>query len=213
MAAVRAGDLNAYAALYSAHVGAVRTVVRSQVSDPVLAEDVVQDVFVRALESLERLDDPERFRPWLMSIARHTAIDARRRVSRSRETADDGAEAADVAGGVEPELRAELAELSSLMWGVVAGLSERDATAMALVSLGFGVADVAVALDIDYGAAKVALHRARERTRTAVMVEVLVRGQGPSCEELPRDDVVSAARHLRGCRRCAEAARAAISHG
>jgi len=214
--AVRGGDLAAYASLYAAHVGAVQTVVRAQLHDPSVAEDVVQDVFVRALESLPRLDDAERFRAWLLAIARHTAIDARRKLVRQRTVSSsagsDGESAeADVTGGVEPDRLTELAELSELVWGAVAGLSKRDATAMALVSLGFGIADVAVALGVSHGAAKVAVHRARERARQALLLEVMVRRQGPHCPAFdPAADVVAMARHLRTCADCRTAVRRAL---
>jgi RNA polymerase sigma factor (sigma-70 family) len=211
--AVRGGNLAAYASLYAMHVGAVQTVVRAQVHDPGVAEDVVQDVFVRALESLPKLDDAERFRAWLLAIARHTAIDARRKLVRQRTVSssdsDDGTGIeADLVGGVEPDRLTELSELSELVWGAVAGLSKRDATAMALVSLGFGIADVAVALNVSHGAAKVAVHRARERARQALLLEVMVRRQGPHCPKLdPTADLVETARHLRTCPDCREAVR------
>ena len=211
VAAVRRGDLAAYGTLYSLHVGAVQTVVRSHIHDRAHAEDVVQDVFARALESLDRLDDAARFRAWLLSIARHTAIDARRRLARSPVVAT-GDDAPDAPGGVEPEHLAELAEMAELVWGAVAGLSQRDATAMALVSLGFGIADVAAAFGVNHNAAKVAVHRARERARAALLQEVLVRRHAPSCDAVDFDtaDVVAVARHLRTCSACRDAARAAL---
>jgi RNA polymerase sigma factor (sigma-70 family) len=202
VAAVRQGDVSAYGALYAAHVGAVRTTVRAQMSDREAAEDVVQDVFVRALESLPKLDDAARFRPWLLSIARHTAIDARRAVRVTEEVVDRE-------GGVEPDRLAELGEMASLVWGTVAGLSARDGTAMAMVSLGFGIADVAVALGVSHGAAKVAVHRARERARTALLLEVLVRRHGPVCPGAS-GDVVSVARHVRSCGDCARLVRQSL---
>ena len=42
------------------------------------AQDVVQDVFLKALERLATLRDPDLFGPWLMSIARHAGVDHRR---------------------------------------------------------------------------------------------------------------------------------------
>jgi RNA polymerase sigma-70 factor (ECF subfamily) len=207
--AVRRGDVSAFGSLYAAHVGAVQTVVRSHVHDHSLAEDVVQDVFMRALESLPKLEDPARFRAWLMGIARHTAIDARRGIARLPESRDDAG--AETEGGVEPDHMAELAELSALVWGAVAGLSPRDATAMALVSLGFGIGEVALVLEVTHGAAKVAVHRARQRARQALMVEVLVRRQAPVCAAVdPNGDVVALARHLRTCQECQGAARQSL---
>jgi RNA polymerase sigma-70 factor (ECF subfamily) len=211
--AVRRGEQDAYASLYAQHVSAVQTVVRSHVHDPAQAEDVVQEVFARALESVPRLTDASRFRPWLLAIARHTAIDTRRRIARSPIATDMEDESTPTAPavGVDPEELAELAELATLVWGAVAGLSHRDATAMALVSLGFGVPDVAIALGISRGAAKVALHRARERARAALLLDVLARTDVAHCAEFdPAADVVDAARHLRDCAACQGAARRAI---
>jgi RNA polymerase sigma factor (sigma-70 family) len=209
--AVRRGDIAAYGALYSLHVGAVQTVVRSHIHDRAHAEDVVQDVFARALESLDRLDDAARFRPWLLSIARHTAIDARRRVARSPVSAGPDGDAPEQPGGVDPEERAEVAELADLVWGAVAGLSQRDATAMALVALGFGIADVAIAFGVTHNAAKVAVHRARERARSALLQAVLVRKHAPWCASIdPAADVVVVAKHLRTCTACRDAARSAL---
>ena len=214
VAAVRRGDLSAYASLYAAHVGAVRTTVRSQVSDGAMVDDVVQDVFVRALESLPRLEDAARFRPWLLSIARHTAVDARRGLGRLPELDEAAASSAVAPERVGPEDVAEAGELAALVWSAVAALSARDATAMAMVGLGFGISDVAGALGVSHGAAKVAVHRARERARNALLVEVLVRRHGPHCAEVdPSGDVVEVARHLRACAECEGLARAALERG
>ncbi len=41
--------------------------------DPVLAQDVSQEVFIRVHRKLGTLRDPDRFVPWLMTIARNAA--------------------------------------------------------------------------------------------------------------------------------------------
>ena len=73
--AVRSGDTEAFSELYRAHAGAVRAVAASQVHDREAIADIVQDTFFRALRNLASLQDPDRFRPWLLSIARHLATD------------------------------------------------------------------------------------------------------------------------------------------
>lgn len=45
-------------------------------------DDVVQEVFLRAMTQLPTLRDPAAFGGWLMSIARHAATDQRRRRAR-----------------------------------------------------------------------------------------------------------------------------------
>lgn len=53
------------------------------------ARDLVQEVFLLALRSIERLEAPERFPGWLASIARNTARDALKRARGARELDDD----------------------------------------------------------------------------------------------------------------------------
>lgn len=213
--AVRAGNSDAFSALYRAHVGAVRAAVRDNVHDPEGVADVVQDTFARALERLPSLRDPERFRPWLLSIARHAAIDHRR--GRQRSKIDDDADTGEMQSiGPDPGELAELSELAELVNGCVGGLSNRDATAISLVTrFGFSPSDVAVALGISTGAAKVVVHRARRRLRDALTLELNVRANSQACETLARlckqDDLLAAARHVRSCDLCVGAALTELS--
>ena len=209
--AVRAGDPHAFADLYREHAESVRKVAYSLVGDRDGAADVVQDTFTRALQHLPELREPDRFRPWLLSIARHAATDqlrARRRIV----TLDDEAEPA--ATGPGPESLAELRELAEQVQGCVSGLSRRDATAVALVThLGFTPAQVADALGVTQGAAKVIVHRARRRLRHALTLQLLVRQPGLACDEFRRllgEDSLAASRHLHDCDACIEAAGAEV---
>ncbi|MFV2039642.1 MAG: RNA polymerase sigma factor, partial [Acidimicrobiales bacterium] len=76
-----------------------------------------------------------------------------------------------------PDLEAELRELALALRTGVAALSPRDATALSLtVHLGFGPTEVAAALGISYGNAKVVLHRARHRLRSALEQQRMLDG-------------------------------------
>ncbi len=68
------GDRQAFAELYRRFHRAVHGVVLAKVSFGDAA-DLVQDVFAIALERLPQLAEPAAFPGWLMSIARHRAID------------------------------------------------------------------------------------------------------------------------------------------
>jgi RNA polymerase sigma factor (sigma-70 family) len=204
------GDTRAFDVLYQHHVRAVQTVIRQNVSNPETIADLVQDVFVRAIESLASLREPERFRPWLMSIARHASIDHLRTASRVRLTElDDQHEPEDRNAG--PELVTEIRALADLVQGLVGGLRTRDATAISLVShLSFSPAEVAVALGITEGAAKVVVHRARRRLRDALTLRLLTQRHGSrqrsGCDELDAllqvDDVAGGTRHVADCELC-----------
>ncbi len=209
--AVRGGDSASYGVLYRAHAAAVRRVVAAMVGDPATTDDVVQEAFVRALEQLPNLREPDRFRAWLMAIARHAAVDAlraRRRLERLGET--DAEQLAQ--SGAGPDVVAELGELAQLVNRCTLGLSSRDAAAVFLVTqLGYSPTSLAPVLGVTHGAAKVIVHRARRRLRDAVLLEVLVRHPAEACEQLRQlvevRDALGAAHHVRACVDCAAAGR------
>lgn len=78
VAAARTGDRRAWNALYEEHAPAVHAVLLTRV-DPVEADDLVQDTFVRALERLDQLKEDQAFGPWVLTIARNLAHSHHRR--------------------------------------------------------------------------------------------------------------------------------------
>jgi RNA polymerase sigma-70 factor (ECF subfamily) len=52
-------------------------------------EDVIQESFVRAFQSLTRLEDPARFAPWLLTIVRNRALTRLARRRAGSEMADE----------------------------------------------------------------------------------------------------------------------------
>jgi RNA polymerase sigma-70 factor (ECF subfamily) len=73
--AARAGDLDAFAALVRLHHVGVRMFIGAQVRDPATLDDLVQDVFLRALQALATLRDPSAFRSWLLGIAHNRTLE------------------------------------------------------------------------------------------------------------------------------------------
>ena len=215
VARIRSGDCDAFAELYRLHAGAVHAAVRDNVHTADAAADVVQETFSRALARLHTLRQPDRFRPWLLSIARHAAVDARRHRTRVGALGDDAA-AAVLSTRPDPEEVAEVRDLAALLETGMAALPPRDATALSLVThLGFGPAEVAAALGVTPGAAKVIVHRARRRLRDVIALQVLVRADGAGCGTFEAlcgsDELVTAARHVKGCELCQHAAQAEVS--
>jgi len=76
--AARGGDRRAFGALYDRYARLVHAILLGRVP-PAEADDLVQDVFMRALEQLGSLRDPGLFREWLAAIARNRASDFHRR--------------------------------------------------------------------------------------------------------------------------------------
>ncbi len=74
----REGDVGAFEALYRAHVGRVHAVCRRLAGDPTRAEELTQDVFVRAWERLRSFEGRSAFGSWLYRLAVNLVIDAKR---------------------------------------------------------------------------------------------------------------------------------------
>jgi len=74
----RRGDREAFGRLHAHYARMVHAVVLARVPAGD-AEDVVQDVFVKALRSLAGLRDAEAVGPWLCRVARNSATDFLRR--------------------------------------------------------------------------------------------------------------------------------------
>lgn len=80
------GDVGAYAILVRRYERLVRATVLQKVGDRHLADDLVQDSFLIAFESLSTLRDGERFGPWLLGIARNRAARSFRGAGRGENT-------------------------------------------------------------------------------------------------------------------------------
>lgn len=65
------GDEWAREAIFRRHVDAVLGLATRMLGRTGEADDVAQDTFAAALTRLDRLEDPERLRPWLLGIAVH----------------------------------------------------------------------------------------------------------------------------------------------
>ena len=77
-----AGDPDGFGELHRRYYARVVSVVTGIVKDRARAEEEVQEAYLTAFESLQRLADGERFYPWLRRIAVNRAIEAMRRKRR-----------------------------------------------------------------------------------------------------------------------------------
>jgi RNA polymerase sigma-70 factor (ECF subfamily) len=73
----RGGDRRAFEILWNRYVQTVHGILMSMMSDQE-AEDLMQDVALAALRSIEGIKQPDRFAAWLSSIARNIGRDALR---------------------------------------------------------------------------------------------------------------------------------------
>jgi RNA polymerase sigma-70 factor (ECF subfamily) len=75
----RAGSRGAFAGLMDRHQTAVFRMVFYRIHSQMDAEDLTQEIFMRAFARLRGLKDPERFRSWLFAIAVNCIRDFQRK--------------------------------------------------------------------------------------------------------------------------------------
>lgn len=73
--ACKRGDLTFFEELYNAHVNDIYAFINYRVRNKEATEDIVGDVFFKALRNIEKCDENQSFRPWIYTIARNTLID------------------------------------------------------------------------------------------------------------------------------------------
>jgi RNA polymerase sigma factor (sigma-70 family) len=87
LAAAAAGDQRAWDALVERYTGLLWSIARSYRLGPADAADVVQTTWLRLVEHLDKVADPERLPGWLATTARRECIHLMRRTDRRAESA------------------------------------------------------------------------------------------------------------------------------
>jgi RNA polymerase sigma-70 factor (ECF subfamily) len=151
--AARGGDRAAFAVLYRRFSRAVHGIVMARVARGDV-DDIVQDVFILAMERLSTLHDAAAFAGWLAAIARHRAVDHLRRVPRTTELPELVAPG----GGDRAEAMAALAAIRSLPPAYSETLTLR------LVE-GLTGPEIAASTGLTEGSVRVNLHRGMKLLR------------------------------------------------
>ena len=157
----RRGDLAAFTALVDRHTPVV-TRVAARVVGRDEADDVAQDVFLRAFHRLDRYSGEGSFRSWLLAIARNTAVT---RVMRRREEATPP-EALEDARGTDgdrvPAEHLEHREREDRLRAKLRLLRPEHRAVLVLRDVeGLPYDDIARLTDTPLGSVKGRLHRAR----------------------------------------------------
>jgi RNA polymerase sigma-70 factor (ECF subfamily) len=88
----RVGDVLSFETLARRYQGRLYSYALRVVGDSHEAEDLAQEVLLRAYTSLPRFDATQRLAPWMFGIAAHVCRDWLRRRARRRERVQEGVE-------------------------------------------------------------------------------------------------------------------------
>src|SRR5215467_15392318 len=170
VAASRRGDRDAFAQLFVRHRHLLTTLVTRMLGDRALAEDVIQEAAVTALTSLDRLQEPGRFGPWLTGIGLNLCRRWLRRRSRATWSWEalqgDLVWSGPVHDSIDPVEAVVEAELSEQVRAAVADLPAGQRRAIVLFYFaGLTQREVADVLGVEVGAIKARLHQGRATLR------------------------------------------------
>jgi len=162
------GDRDALELLVRRHQRSLFALCQRYVGSPDEAADLVQRAFIRVMAKLGELRDPSVFRGWLLRIGAHLALNHIR--DHARFVSDDEeAERAVAPGHAETTLaidRLEAAESAAALRGAIAELPTKQRMTVELrLYEDLPFRDIAEALGISEGAAKVNFHYAVRRLR------------------------------------------------
>jgi RNA polymerase sigma factor (sigma-70 family) len=163
----RAGDRLAFEQLYRSHCDRIYALCwRMCGRDKALAEDMVQEAFVRAWNKLDLFRGESKFGTWLHRLTVNVVLSDRRirvkRLQREQEMVD----------GVERTLigdRDVFAGLRKDLEFAISGLPERARTVLILYDIeGYRHKEISEMTGMAVGSSKAQLHRARKLVREAL---------------------------------------------
>lgn len=170
VARAAAGDRGAFERVYRLHVNRVYSLCTRMVGDRTRAEELTQDVFVRAWEKLHLFRGESSFSTWLHRLTVNVVLNARKSEGRDRsryEENDDESGGMDAHPGVVgmPLAPGDLLDLEE----AIAKLPPGARRVFVLHDVeGYKHEEIADMLGVTSGATKAQLHRARLLLREAL---------------------------------------------
>ncbi|WP_419927410.1 RNA polymerase sigma factor [Candidatus Poriferisocius sp.] len=170
MEAARRGDRDAFNELVRSTYRDIYALAYRLTGNPDDAGDVVQDAYVRAYRAIRRFRGDSSFSTWMYRITSNCAsTHLSRRFRQRTEELSDEVPIVDSRPEQDPSLRAEAAVLRNHIDRAIRTLPDRLRQVVVLRDLhDLSHSEIAAELGITTSAAKVRLHRARQRLRTVL---------------------------------------------
>jgi len=165
------GDDEAMTAIIRAHQDSLYAFMLRMSGRPDVAEDVVQEAFVRVLKNIDRFDPKYRFSTWLFTIAKRLFMNWSQKLKPSFDS--------DLVGSWHgPQRRPERSTFETESQNTI-----QDILNLALLALGetqreivllfhqqeWSIAEISSYMEMPEGTVKSHLHRARRRMKAAIL--------------------------------------------
>jgi RNA polymerase sigma factor (sigma-70 family) len=165
---VLSGDQQAYAGLVNRYQNYVFTLTVRLIKNREDAEEIAQDIFVKAYRSLSDFRGESKFSTWLYTIVNTTCITFLRK-KRLQTHSLDNEKVFEAADSVDSGLRANQVEQKSRLNMVNSAIALLSADDAEIITLFYkaeqSLEEIGKILGLDPKTAKVRLHRARQRLK------------------------------------------------
>ena len=162
-----AGDRAAAGELVRHHQRSVYAYILRMSGRPDVAEDVVQEAFIRVITHIDRFDFRFRFSTWLFTIARRLYLNQAARMK--PVYASEALDASPVAGATETDdADLQQAQRRAIDAALQALSIEQREVVVLFHQLDWPIAQIAAHLNMPEGTVKSHLHRGRRRLREAL---------------------------------------------
>ena len=159
--------------IYDRYYAKVRKFILTLVKDEWVADDLIQDTFLKIQQNIESLKDPSKLSPWIFRIAYNLCQDHFRKLKRlckeeriDQEEMEDFKEAL-VQKGPDIQKELEQRQMGECVQNQINLLPETPRTVLILFDImEFSHQEIADILGITVKNVKVRLHRARKRLKT-----------------------------------------------
>jgi RNA polymerase sigma factor (sigma-70 family) len=216
------GHQEAFAELYNRYFDRIFDFLSRMLRNRAEAEDVAQDTFIRAINAIDRLESGNKFKSWLFTIARNTALNRIEREKRTRPLVFADDEGEDVELDLvdsdrfgSPDEAAQANAAAALVWEAAAGLSPKQYSLLDMhLRQGLDSAEIADVLGVTANNGYVMLNRLRNAVEESIGAYVMMREGRRHCADL--DAALTEAgiasispgarrlvrRHVEGCETC-----------
>lgn len=163
---LRERDLSALGELFERYRNQVYRVALAIVRDPQVAEDILQDCFLKLHVYAHRVDPERPLMPWLYRVTANLSYTYVSRHQKRSTDLDQVAEQLSTPGGQAPDRVTERAELQSNVRAAIENLATNQRIVVILHYLAnMSLQDIADVLGCPVGTVKSRLHYAREKLR------------------------------------------------
>jgi RNA polymerase sigma-70 factor (ECF subfamily) len=169
VARVRDGDIAALGKLYERYKAKVYRTATAITHDERMAEDILQEVFLRVNRYADSFDNGQPFEPWLYRITVNLSYSWTNRAKRWVNLFQDAIDRLRAPSKRDPERVTEDREQRELLKRAIDGLPDSHRVVVILYYLeGLSVSEVAYVLGVPEGTIKSRLYYAREKLRKAI---------------------------------------------